>query len=105
MNIKPRRKGIIREYQNGHYFMYVTEWEEQQKIGGGKARRHREIEIYYVPVYHLVSTEDPVWSSTDPAQFNEALKIFKTKPEAFVKTTKVGEIPKYRRAKKKKKHS
>ena len=90
---KPRRNGVVKEYQNNHYFMYVTEWEEQSKPDGSTARKHREIEIYYVPIYRLVSTEDPVWSSTDPNQFDVALELFYKDPAAFAETTKVGELP------------
>jgi hypothetical protein len=91
--MKPRRQGLIKEYQNGHYFMYVTEWEEQQRLDGGKARPHREVEIYYVPITRIVSTNDPVWSSTDPKQFHEAIELFMADPELFAHTTKVGELP------------
>lgn len=93
--IPHRRKGQITEYQNGHYFLYVTEWEEQQKIGGGQARRHREIEIYYAKARHVRNlSDDPKWNTTDPNIFKKALKLFKENPAAFEKGNETGKLPK-----------
>ena len=33
MGETPRRTGRISEFQNGHYFMYVTEWDETDEAG------------------------------------------------------------------------
>ena len=93
MDIKPRRQGMIYEYQHGHYFMYVTEWQEQQKVGGGVARRHREIEIYYAKARVVRGSDDPIWNSTDPNKFDMALQRFFDDPASFEKTSEAGELP------------
>jgi len=76
----PRRKGIIEEYQNGHYFMYVTKWDAQED---GAGRQHKEIEIYYAKARVIRNSEDPIWNSTDPNMFDKALEQFKKDPESF----------------------
>lgn len=92
--IPHRRRGEITEYQNGHYFMYVTEWQEQQKVGGGKARRHREIEIYYAKARVVRNlNDDPMWNTTDPHIFEKALALFESNPAAFEKDNETGKLP------------
>lgn len=79
--MEPRRQGTVKEYQNGHYFLYVTEWEEQDKT----ARKHKEIEIYYAKARVVRNFEDPIWNSTDTKLFDKALKQFYEDPESFEK--------------------
>lgn len=78
-----RRHGQISEYQNGRYFMYVTEWNATEE---GIGRKHREIEVYH-------NASRVVWNSTDPNQFNDALEQFQRDPESFEKTSQAGELP------------
>ncbi len=80
--MKPRRKGKLTEYQNGRYFMYVTEWQEVDE----NQRQHKEIEVYFSPSI-------PVWNSTDPNIFDKALELFFDNPELFEQTTKANELP------------
>lgn len=76
--MKPRRTGRITEYQNNHWFMYVTEWEETDE----DQRPHREIEVYYSR--SQVVTKEPIaWASTDPGLFDRALAVFMERPETF----------------------
>lgn len=93
---KPRRIGTIKEYQHGHWFLYLTEWEETTGQGG---RKHTEVEIYYAKAEHVWSSSDkdnilgnPVWNTTDPNKLNQAMKIFFDLPESF-KNTREGELP------------
>lgn len=74
---KPRRQGRLTEYQHGHYFLYITEWDAQEE---GAGRKHREIEIYY-------ARAEPIWHSTDPNKFEQAKEIFFNSPELFRKLT------------------
>lgn len=93
---KPRRVGRISEYQNGHWFMYVTEWDETSGKGG---RQHTEVEIYHVVTEHIYSSDrdklgDPLWNTTDPNKLDEAIKAFMDKPEGFADIRIPGELPK-----------
>lgn len=84
MPTKPRRSGKLTEYQNGHYFLYVTEWAAAEE---GKGRRHIEIEVYYAKARS-------VWNTTDPRKLEEAKRIFDVKPSAFETTSGTeGELP------------
>jgi len=89
--MKPRRTGRIEEYQNGHYFLYVTQWDETDE----NARRHREIEIYYAKARVVTQLDtDPKWNSTDPGLFDKALALFMRDPESFEASGNVGALPK-----------
>lgn len=87
--MKPRRTGTIEEYQNGHYFMYVTEWDETDE----HARKHREIEVYYAKARVVTSLEtDPRWNSTDPQLFESALALFQQDPHEFEMRSQTGAL-------------
>lgn len=79
----PRREGSIQEFQHGHYFMYVVEWDE---TSGDSKRKHREIEVYYAKAKLL-------WNTTDPSKFEKALEIFDKTPEKFNNIRLEGELP------------
>ena len=81
--MKPRRKGNVSEYQNGHYFLYVTEWDAAED---GAGRRHVKIEVFYAKARLL-------WNSTDPNKIEDAKKIFLADPIAFQQTSEAGELP------------
>lgn len=81
--IVPRRKGTLTEYQNGHYFMYVTEWGAEED---GAGRKHVEIEIFY-------SKAQLIWNSTDPAKLEKVKEIFQEDPSAFKHPAKEGTLP------------
>ena len=87
--MKPRRTGHIDEYQNGHYFMYVTTWDETDK----HQRSHREIEIYYAKAQVVTQLEsDPRWNSTDPNLFDQALALFIDDPMRFESRSDAGNL-------------
>ncbi len=61
----PRRKGKVTEWQNGRWFLYLTEWNEEDSGG----RQHMEIEIHY-------NTNELVLYTTDTKQFDEVKELF-----------------------------
>ena len=79
---KPRRTGAVKEYQNGHWFLYEIEWEE---TSGDSGRKHKEIEIYYAKARE-------VWHSTDPKKHDDAKRVFQENPEFFL-ATEAGKLP------------
>ena len=81
--MKPRRNGSIKEYQHGHYFLYITEWAETTGEGG---RKHTEIEVYYAKA-------EVIWNTTDPQKLDAAMRIFKKSPEKFRSVRIEGELP------------
>lgn len=83
MPFKPRRNGTIREWQDGHYFLYITEWDADED---GKGRRHVEVEVFHVAV-------KPIWNSTDPNKIEEAKRLFFRDPSVFEQPTPRGELP------------
>lgn len=89
--MKPRRTGTIMEYQNGHYFMYLTEWSGEHDADG---RAHREIEVYYAKARVVANLEgDPLWNTTDQSLFARAFQAFRVAPEVFEKTGEAGDLP------------
>ena len=85
MLTNPRRSGRLTEYQNGHYFLYVTEWDAAED---GAGRQHVEIEVYYAKARS-------VWNTTDPWKLDEAKRIFDANPAAFEDVPPdTGELPK-----------
>ena len=83
--MKIRRQGKLSEYQNGHYFLYITEWNAAEE---GAGRQHVEIEIYY-------AKSRSIWHTTDPWKLEEAKRIFNENPSAFESVpSDTGELPK-----------
>ncbi len=69
----PRRKGKVIEYQNGRWFMYITEWDEEDSRG----RQHTEIEIHH-------NTNELVLYTTDVKQFDKIKHQFFDDPNKIL---------------------
>jgi hypothetical protein len=78
---KPRRSGRVQEWQDGHYFLYVTEWDADGK------GQHIEVEVYFAKARLL-------WMTTDPRKIMEAKALFFENPMFFEQPTHRGELPK-----------
>ncbi len=84
MPFTPRRKGRVQEWQDGHYFLYITEWDADED---GKGRRHVEVEVYQAKARLL-------WNTTDPNKIEEAKRLFFRDPTLFEQEVRHGELPK-----------
>ncbi len=81
--MEARRKGIIKEYQNGRWFLYHIIWEENVMKDGTVVRPHEEYEVYHNTSKLIGKSESLKWYSTDIKTFENALSLFYDDPKTF----------------------
>ncbi len=74
---KPRRTGLVSEYQDGLWLLYVTQWDDMP---------HAEVEVWR-------NDARLAWRTTDPSKISQAVEMFHDDPERFAEPTRYGELP------------